>query len=447
MKNNTEYVPSGHFLLGLMAVKTLPQWERDLIRPDMSPQAMSKPYLPQGLKTAVEKMAAMCLIMDWVYYDECRPFATLPDGRWIPYSPPDANLQASGSSGLPYSPNAERHIIEMLMNHMVDEVRAGDWEQAIRWGGALGHFMQEPFTPGHAMNNRIFHELFPDPDSSRHKRLHHVFDNASDMFEPLPPRLMGTSVPEAAFRLQIEIDRGATEGKKLVPSIIQSVYAGLPNLVPRAILAPQCQKASFVTTSAWHTAISIALERFNEREKALLPALDLTQLAPYFWHACKYVDLLPGCLVQNEKKIPIHVWEKDAGAEKHEVLIEHGFGMGGHMGAKFSVNGDVFPRFQCQVGLPSRHLEGQTDHTDTRFFVEMDREENRVYSEDMEYHADRIREVQLVPGAPVCDIDVNIRGARSLILTNQCRSHKDAAGQIKWDVPHVAICEPRILKQ
>ena len=433
----------GHALLGKIAFDSLPQWEKDLIKPDMSSEGLKKPFLPAGIDSIAEKAGMMCRILDFIYYDECRPYAVLPDGRWIPHSPPDANTQSSVGSGCPMSRTAYLALIESLVNRMMTAVKGRDWEEVIRHGGALAHVVQEPFTPGHAFDNSLFHLLFPDPDPNRHLRLHHFFDAASDGFEPLPPLLLGANVQELAFRLLMEIERGIKEGAKLVGLVIQAAYQGQPEAVCKAILAAQSRQAVFVTACAWHTVMSIVFNRIEDNELKRLSEVGLTSLPPYFCHACQYVDMIPNRMVREGRKIPIHVW----GGNGRDELIENGFGMGGHMGMKFFVNGDIFPRFRCRVGLPSRHTEGQTSNTNTRFFVEMDEAENLVYSEDMEYKARRLAEIQLEPGKPVTAIDVSIKKARTLILTAQSQSYKDADGIVKFDIPHVVVCEPTLAKE
>jgi len=439
---------AGHALLGRIAYETLPRWEKDLIKPDMSAEGLGKPYIPDIVKTIGDKTGYMCAMLDLIYNEECRPYATLPDGRWIPHTPPDAEWQSSVGSRNPRSPVASTAIVELLMTRMVRAIRADNWEDAIRHGGALAHHLQEPFTPGHAVDNAIFQELFPDPDSSRHVRLHHIFDNASGHFEPRPPDLMGTTIAEAAFRLVVEIDWGIREGKKLIRPVIDSFYEGQPNSRRAELLAGQSQWASYVTACAWHTAICIGLDRFDPGETERLETLPLTQMLPYFWHACEYAEIVPNCLVEEKRKIPIHVWSRTPGGKRTDELVEDGFGMGGHMGAKFYVNGDVYRRFQCRVGLPSRQTEGQTEHTACSFFVEIDSDVNTVYSEDIEYNARTLDSFALIPGEPVRDVDVDITGARSLILRAQSTSYIDAeTGQVRFSVPHVAVCEPVLYKR
>lgn len=437
-----------HALLGRIAFESLPPRDQARFKLDLSPAAMDKPYFPARVRTAADKTGFMCIILDLVYQDDCRPFATMPDGRWIPHGPPDEAGQAATGSGARIAPDRAVGITEWLMGMMVDAIRRDDWETAIRHGGALGHYLQEPFTPGHSVDNTLFHELFPDPDPSRHIRLHHAFDSASDLFEPTAPVLMGRDVTEAAFRLQIEIDHGVRAGKALIAPVIRSVYEGRPASHRQELLADQCRKAAFVTASAWHTAIAIADSRFDPAEAANLDTLPLTRLPPYFWHACQYVDLLPGCLVERGIKIPIHVWEADGRGGKRETRPADGFGMGGHSGIKFFVGHDVMARFRCRVGLPSRHTEGQDAFTRTRFRVETDTTVNRIYSEEILYQATPRFECELKPGAPVQEVDIDLRGAQSLILSARCEPHTDPkTGQSVFSIPHVAVCDPVLLRR
>lgn len=440
-KEKNELNFKGHSLLGKIAFSSLPQWEKKMLQPDMSQEGLDKPCFPKGITTVEDKAGAMCSIMDWIYYEEFRPYAILPDGRWIPHCPPDASGQASGN-GRPKSNTVLLEMIEWLLERMLEKIKSGNWEEAIRWGGTLGHFLQEPFTPGHAVDNNLFHQFFPDPDAVRHMRLHHKFDAASGGFTPLKPKLMGISIPEAAFRLQVEIDRGIRSGMKLVGRIISSVYAGQPKDEQQKILSEQSRLAAFVTASAWHTLMSIAFDRWEKKAVESLSALSLTYMVPYFIHHTEYVEILPGHLVKKERKIPIYVK-----GLKGEELVKNGFGMTGHQGIKFFVNGNVYPRFRCRVGLPSRHTKGQTENTNTVFFVETDTRENLVYSEDMEYKAKRIVSIPLIPGESVKEIDVSIKGAKTLILTAQSKSYTTQEGQVRFDIPHVAVCKPVISKK
>ena len=199
---------SGHALLGVKAFEMLPDWEKKLYKPDMSRQALEKPWMPEGISTIGEKVGCYCSILDWVYYDEFSRYTRLKDGSWVPHGLPDGNYKLSIFSGKPHSYRASADLLAMMLANMIKALRAGQWEKAVKYGGVLGHHIQEPFTPGHSVPNNLFYELFPDPDPRRHAYLHGAFDKASGNFELLPARLMGKSPDEAVYRIQIEIDRG-----------------------------------------------------------------------------------------------------------------------------------------------------------------------------------------------------------------------------------------------
>ena len=110
------------------------------------------------------------------------------------------------------------------------------------------------------------------------------------------------------------------------------------------------------------------------------------------------------------------------------------------------VNGNIYRRFACRVGLPSRQREGQTDKTCVEFRLEVDRKLNRVYSEELKYGGRVLARVTLRPGIPPIKTVVDISGARTLMLICESKPGRDPSGHIKWEVPHVAVCEPVLFK-
>ena len=72
--------------------------------------------------------------------------------------------------------------------------------------------------------------------------------------------------------------------------------------------------------------------------------------------------------------------------------------------------------------------------------------ENTVYSEDIEYKSQRIFETNLVPGEPVKIVDVDITGAKTLLLCTRSFPYKDKKGAVAFSIPHVAICDPVLSK-
>ena len=429
----------GHSLLGLRAAEGLPQWEIDLLNPDMSEKEIGQAIMPP-IHTVREKLGAYCLILDWIYQEEYAHYCRLENGKWIPHGP------VKGASG-GISESGNLSMIQQLLQAMIDELKASSWEEAVRRAGALGHFLQEPFTPGHSTDNRMIQEFFPDPNPQRHWRLHHCFDSASGDYPPPEPRLMGTTPEEAAFRIFDCIKKGIVSGRAMIAPVVDAAYRGSTLLENRkifqALLCKQSQKAAYITACAWHTAFCIAFDRFEEEEKMACQTCDLSTLTPYYMHPSHYVHITPGHLVSSDGWLmDLDVWDE----KKNSIRFEKGIGIYGHSGYKYFVNG-LFSRFRFKLGMPSRKLAGQDEHTLLHFTIETDDKENTLYSEDIEYEASaRPLEVTLHAFEPVREYCVDIRGAKTLIISSRCTPYINDQGVTVYSCPDLAILDPELIR-
>lgn len=426
---------AGHALLGLRAAEGLPDWEIEKLETtSMSPDAIGRAYMPP-IRTTREKLAAYCLILDWVYQKEFEHYARMPNGRWVPHSP----LKGAGGS---FSFTANTELLATLMNHLIQELRAGNWDEAICRAGVLGHFVQEPFTPGHAISNSLFHKLFPDPNPNRNIKLHSGFDSAGGDYPSPRPKLLGRTVPEAANRLFCEMFKGLEKGYQYIEPVIQSMYRGDPKIVQQAILMDQSRLAAQATVSAWHTAFCIAFDRFDEDECAAQEdGIPLTELPFFDSHLNRYETLCVG-YVTNEanQKSPMTVFTPQG-----EHTFEDGFSLYGHGAVKYFLNG-VYSRLRFGVALPSKVLRGQDEHTLLDFTIETDDKENRVYSEDIIYNGNCILREDIRAGFALKWYEVELNGAMSLIISSRATSWTDENGVACFSVPDIVIVEPRLFK-
>ena len=429
----------GHAILGLRAAQGLPQWETDTLQPDMSPEEIGKVYMPP-ITNVREKLGAYCLILDWIYQSEYASYARRPDGSWIPHHP------VYGPTGAP-SEKGNNAFITELLEQLIADLRAGQWEEAVRHAGALGHFLQEPFTPGHSTPNALFEQFFPDPNPERHWRLHTCFDSASGDFPPPVPVLMGMTASEAAFRIFNFIKKGIISGRALIGQVVAAAYRGETieenRHVYKALLCKQSEMAAYITCCAWHTAFCIAFDRFDEKEVSSFREVDLTDVQPYYMHPSKYVHIIPGKLADEKGRLlPIEVW----GENKSICRFEKGFGLFGHSGYKYFINGN-FSRLNFKLGMPARITKLQNEHTDLRFSVEVDQGENSSSSEDIEYKAAaRPLEVRLRAGEPVREYSVDITGADTLILSSRSIPYTSEAGEVRYATADLAIIDPVLIR-
>jgi len=436
---------SGHALLGLRAAEALPEWEMSLLQPDMRPDSLARPFFPK-IHSVVEKLAAMCLILDWVYIPEFRRYCLQPGGRWVPHTLAAADGSAAITAQKPVSCTANLALLQDMLQALVVALQARDWEEALRRAGVLGHFVQEPFTPGHSTNNELFAQIFPDPVSGRHLRMHHFFDSASGDFQADAPRLLGTSVKECALNLLEAMRRGGRDSRKYIPAVVTAAYAGADPRRLQEILAPASQQAASLTASAWHSAFCLAFQRFEAADCAWLAERGLGELLPIFIHPSLYQEVIPGYLVENGYLQPLWAWEKDGLGRQREVHISAGFAMYGHAGIKYFLGSGVYHEFRCRVGLPSRARSGQDEHTRVLFAIETDAQENTVYSEDIEYGAQRQLEIELLPDQPLQEITVPLQNASTMLLTARCFPYTSAEGDSLFSIPSVIIAEPVLCK-
>ena len=429
----------GHSLLGLRAAEGLPDWEIELLKStDMSDDAIRRAYMPE-IRNTREKLGAYCLILDWVYQEEFAQYARQDNGKWVPHAPVGANFTADGGKSLSYSANVK--LLMNLFEKLVDALKKHDWDDAICRAGVIGHFVQEPFTPGHSFDNKLFLELFPDPDPGRNLKLHWAFDCASGDFPPPKPRLLGETIPEAANNLFAEMYNGMKHGYRYIAPVINSVYRGDPPEVGRAILAGQSERAAAATVSTWHTAFCIAFDKFDPEELAALARTDLNTIPPYDYHLNTLDNLICGCVTGPDgRKQPMTVF-----TEEGEQTFSKGFALYGHGSVKFYLN-SVYSKFICYLGMPSRMLRGQDEHTLLDFSIETDDKENTVYSEDICYNGTRIYSSELRAGMKLRKIEVDVSGAECMIISSRATPWVNEQGIVMFSVPDLIIAEPELIK-
>ena len=441
-----------HVHCGLVGYDSLLDWEHDLLERDVPMDAFRHPPLvgdnaPQTLRDLMGQMAVM---NDMVYYDAFRPFALLPCGKWIPHGVPDANLDGVANTGLPASPQQSIYVTELLLNRAIDAIRAGDWHAATCHAGALAHYVQEPYTPGHAMPNDLFYELFPDPDPGRHLRMHMYFDSAEGELAPVRPALLGRTVPEAAIRIQTQLDRAVQRAKACAARLVATVHEGRHATDGNAILLELAQGAVALTASAWHTLLSIGTERFDPDDGDPLECMGLNDMVPMACHpGIGYAHVVPNHTVHDCRRCELVFLEPGDDGTVCEHEVEHGLGMTAYMSGKYYVNGDVFPRFRCRVGLSSRYRRDQQADTQVEFAVEGDPGENRVYSPDIDYGpgARRLATCVLRPDQPAQTVDVSIAGVRTLIVKAISPLIEDPVTRTRSArYPHVVVADPVVAK-
>lgn len=142
----------------------------------------------------------------------------------------------------------------------------------------------------------------------------------------------------------------------------------------------------------------------------------------------------------------MEIYDQADNQKMQRKTVKNGFALYGYAAAKFYVDGNLYPEFTCRVGLAANLTDGQFPNRKTVFTVEIDDQENQVYSNDMQYGTQVVANAVLVPGEPLQTVHANIKGAKTLVLCALSELY-DQDGTVLYQMPHVAICEPVLKKE
>ena len=424
-----------HALLGMHSVRSLPAWELELLRkiPPSGPELKLFPACQNG----AEQLAASCLLMDWIYDPVFAGYARQANGSLFPHMLPDADGQGAFFAGNAPSPEITAVLIEQKMQEALCAWQKKNYLDFFRHAGILGHFLQDITAPTHVISPGLLRNLFPDPEPSRYASLQGCYTIAENL--PLPePSLAGRTVQEAAFHLMNDAFWAADRAQKLIPELMQAVYARSTEDCCRILKQPATD-AALLTARAWHTVFSLAAGRLPEQELEKLSVFPLDQLFPVYKHPSLYAGTNMGVLCLDGKKRPLRLRNGDT-----TETFRSGFGMTGHSGFKFYLHGQ-FSTLRFTVGLAD-HKSSLLPRIDLRFTVETTQGWNQIFSEDMNFNGEVIYETRLTPDTPLIDITVDLHHAGTLIFASHATPYKTPDGEIAFDIPHLAVVSPILIR-
>ena len=424
-----------HALLGIQAVRSLPPEEREWL--DREPPAGPELARLPECRTGAEQLAASCLLMDWAYEPLYAAYARQPSGLPFPHMLPDADGRGAFFSGNVPSPQVTAELIGQKIEGSVAALRSGSRLEFYRHAGVLGHFLQDITAPTHVIHSRLLRNLFPDPDPARHAGLTGCYTIADDLAVERP-RLAGRTAGEAAFHLMNDAFFAADRAQRVIPQLMQAVYARDERLC-REILRGPASDAAALSARAWHTVFCLAFDRFPESELAELSPFRLDCVFPAYRHPGLYAFAEPGGFCLDGRREPLRLLT-DHGAR----TFDSGFGMTGYSGMKFYLHGQ-FSALEFTLGLAD-HESSFLPHAELDFTVEVSDGWNRIFSEDMEFEGRVLRKIRLGPGAPARRVKVELDGAGTLILAAKTLPWQTAEGETRFDIPHLAVADPVLFR-
>jgi len=331
-----------HATITQAALKTLPEWQQETLGAERS--ALGSLY---------------CAIPDLVYTrKDLAPYAmmdSLPGKVYLV------------SLHLPATPSENYGQLRYFLGKAVTALQTNAVADAARYAGTLAHMLEDWGCPAHSVPGdnmfTLFKQFLPPPEACRFTPLHGpvengVFDVALGGYSP---RLLGTSVDEAAFNLLQRSQETTIYARGQVIPIIQAFYAGDTN----AWNAAQ-QKAALldarVVADALYTLVCLARQRFAADEAAPLRTLDLSAFAPLeapnlympqtaFFGKPQWGHATCGATLKSGgEALPLRLRTTDNGRSAISTF-ERGIGTGTRSVLTYLVPAGIYERFTVQAGL------------------------------------------------------------------------------------------------
>ena len=331
-----------HGTITQAALKTLPAWQQETLGNELKPLG-----------------ALYCIIPDLVYTrKDLAPYAAMDSHPGVLYL---VNLH------LPASPSENYDLLRTFMGKAVTALQTNNVGDAARFAGTLAHMLEDWGCPAHSVPNdnmfTLFKQFLPPPDAYRYAPLHGPIENGTFAVDigNYRPRLLGTSVDEAAFNLLQRSQEATVHARGQVIPIIQALYAGDTN----AWNAAQQKAALFdaaLVSDALYTLVSIGRAHMEPAEAAACQTTDLSAFAPleapnlylpqtsffskpYWGHATLGVILNGGT-----NAVPLRLNVTESGKQTVKTF-ESGIGTGTGRSLSYLLPTDVYQRFTTQVGL------------------------------------------------------------------------------------------------
>lgn len=324
------------------ALEVLPAWEKEMLGQELSRLG-----------------AEHCQIPDQVHSKpEIRKYATMDSRPGLVYL---VNLH------LPESETSDSEVLNDFLERSVKSFAAGEVADGARFAGTVVHVLEDWGCPAHSVPGdnmfTLFKQFLPPPEAYKYVAMHGPVENGK--FETrlgsYQPKLLGTSVPEAAFHLLRRVRESTIHARGQVIPILQALYAG-DEEASNAAQQKAAEVDGTVVADALHTIFCLARQQFEPEAVRALDCADLSicipseaanlampQTAffskPYWGHALRGITLRDG-----KEPVPLRLRIESQG-EVAEKAFDQAWGVGTRSRIHFALPSGIYERFECWVGL------------------------------------------------------------------------------------------------
>ncbi len=336
-----------HHAITRAALETLPGWQKE--------------WLGTELKALGD---VHCMIPDQVYSDKANAKYAAMDSR-----PGEVYLQVL------HLPTVQTEYLEVMtyfMERAVTALREGRSGDAARFMGTMCHQIEDYGSPSHTMpgDNQftLLQQFLPPSDGMKDKLMHGPIENGDFMVSlgGYQPRLLGTSVNEAAWRLMHRVHEGILNARSTTIPIMQALYADDAATVTKHQLRAAVVDAQ-IAADALYTILCLGAQKLPEMpapvaidtfwpleaEKLHYPQTQFFS-SPYWGHP-RIGSILAGGTKAVSLKLKLESGEKE---------FAHGISAGMGKPLTFVLPQGVFRRFTVRAGLhPELGAKGRVEFT------------------------------------------------------------------------------------
>ena len=414
-----------HAKLGRLAVRALPRWAQDHLKA-LPPSGEELPLLPE-CNTLLDQLAASCLMMDWAYDERFNSYGKQADSLPIPHMLPDHSGKGAFFSGNAPDPGRFAQILTGLMEKTLQTYRTGDFLAFTRYGGVMGHFLQDVTAPTHTLTPALTRALFPDPVPGRLQGMGSMCYRIAENIVPEEAECF-PDIPRTVFSLTNKAFQAADRSRLLLGELLHRAYAG-DCAGCEELLAGPARDAAQLTAEAWLAVLSIA---HNKPGSTPFAPLSLTKLSPLYHHPDLYAYAPPGVYCEGGKFLPMSLLS----AGKN-LPCKEGFGMKGHSGMKFFLH-KAFHTLEFTLGL-APFPESNDPRMRLEFTVETSPEWDPTFSEDMLYGTTPLLTIPLKAGTMPRRYTVDLGDCTTLVLACKAAPYRTEEGGIDFIIPHLGI--------
>jgi hypothetical protein len=383
-----------HQAITKAALETLPPWQQELLGNELN--LLGEDY---------------CLIPDHVFTDRANAkFAMMDDKPKEIYR---LNLH------LPAQQPENLETLHYFFEKAVSAVLSQNIKDAARYMGTVCHQIEDYGSPSHTMPGdnmfTLLQQFLPPTDAMRDTLLHSPVESG-ELSVSIPgykPRLLGTSVREASWKLMHRIHEGIINARSTTIPIIQALYAQDPKTVESQQL-----KAAKVDTEivadALYTILSLGKKSSSELatsdEGAVLKTTPVGSFYPLeaaslyypqtqFFSAPHWGHPRSGVvLAEGKRAMPLKL-KIATNTNMIEKEFTNGISAGMGRSLTFLLPPEVFSRFTVFAGLhPELGSEGKVEFS-------------------VSAHGKTLASATVGGNEPACALECDLNGVTELQLT------------------------------